>query len=152
MKVILIDEIHGLGSRGDVVQVKDGYARNYLFPKNLAREATAGNMKAIEQERKKWAALAAQEKTAAQKVADSVNGMKLEVRKRVGESGTLFGSVTASDIADALHSKGLDVEKRRVELAHPIKTLGLHDVEVRLHREVTAKIQVEVLPLEASQA
>lgn len=147
MKVILIDEIHGLGTRGDVVQVKDGYARNYLLPKNLAREATPGNLKAIEHERKKWAQLASQEKDAAQKIAERVSGTKIEIHKRVGESGTLFGSVTASEIADALHKQGFEVEKRRVELEHPIKTLGMHDVEIRLHKEVTAKVQVEVLPL-----
>jgi large subunit ribosomal protein L9 len=152
MKVILIDEIRGLGTRGDVVQVKDGYARNFLFPKNLAKEATPGNLKAIEQDRKKWAALAAQEKDAASKLAERVNGTKIEVRKRVGESGTLFGSVTANEIADALHAKGIEVEKRRVELEHPIKSIGTHDVEIRLHRDVTAKVQVEVLPLAEAEA
>jgi large subunit ribosomal protein L9 len=147
MKVILIDEIRGLGTRGDVVNVKDGSARNYLFPKNLAREATPGNLKSIEQERKKWALLAQQEKEAAQKAVDSVKGTKVVVHKRVGENGQLFGSVTANEIADALNAKGLAVDKRRVELAHPIKSLGLHDVEVRLHRDVSAQIQVEVVPL-----
>jgi large subunit ribosomal protein L9 len=147
MKIILIDEIRGLGTRGDVVNVKDGYARNYLFPKNLAREATPGNLKSIEQERKKWALLAQQEKEAAQKAVDSVKGTKVVVHKRVGENGQLFGSVTANEIADALNAKGLAVDKRRVELAHPIKSLGLHDVEVRLHRDVSAQIQVEVVPL-----
>ena len=145
MKVILIDEIRGLGTRGDVVNVKDGYARNYLLPKNLAREATPGNLKSIEQERKKWALLASQEKDKAQKAAESVKGTKITVTKRVGEAGQLFGSVTANEIADALAAKGIDVDKRRIELAHPIKTLGTHDVEVRLHREVSAQIQVEVV-------
>ena len=145
MKVILIDEIRGLGTRGDVVNVKDGYARNYLLPKNLAREATPGNLKSIEQERKKWAMLAQQEKEKAQKAADSVKGVKVTIAKRVGEAGQLFGSVTSNEIADALAAKGVDVDKRRIELAHPIKTLGNHNVEVRLHREVTAEIQVEVV-------
>ena len=145
MKVILIDEIRGLGTRGDVVNVKDGYARNYLLPKNLAREATPGNLKSIEQERKKWALLAQQEKEKAQKAADSVKGVKVTIAKRVGEAGQLFGSVTSNEIADALAAKGVDVDKRRIELAHPIKTLGNHNVEVRLHREVTAEIQVEVV-------
>jgi large subunit ribosomal protein L9 len=147
MKVILTEEIRGLGTRGDVVNVKDGYARNYLFPKNLAREATPGNMKSIEQERKKWALLAQQEKEVAQKSAASVQGMKITVQKRVGENGQLFGSVTANEIADALEAKGIAVDKRRIELAHPIKSLGTHDVEVRLHREVNAHIQVEVVPV-----
>ena len=147
MKVILIDEIRGLGSRGDVVTVKDGYARNFLIPKKLAREATPGNMKSIEQERRKWDALANQERTAAQKAADSVKGMKLVINKRTGDNGQLFGSVTSNDIADALLAKGVDVDKRRIELAHPIKTTGVHDIDVRLHKDVTAHIQVEVLPI-----
>lgn len=145
MKVILIDEIRGLGTRGDVVTVKDGYARNFLLPKNLAREATPGNLKSVEQERKKWALLGSQEKEKAQKAAENVKGVKIVITKRVGESGQLFGSVTANEIADALTAKGVDVDKRRIELAHPIKSLGLHDVEVKLHREVAARIQVEVV-------
>jgi large subunit ribosomal protein L9 len=147
MKVILIDEIRGLGSRGDVVTVKDGYARNFLIPKKLAREATAGNLKSAEQERKKWDVLADQERTVAQKAADSVKGMKIVINKRTGDHGNLFGSVTANDIADALLAKGVDVDKRRIELAHPIKTTGLHEIDVRLHKDVTAHIQVEVLPI-----
>jgi large subunit ribosomal protein L9 len=147
MKVILIDEIRGLGSRGDVVQVKNGYARNFLLPKKLAREATPGNLKAVEQERKKWAVLSQEEKQVAQKTAEEISGMKVEIHKRVGESGTLFGSVTSNEIADALEQKGIKVEKRRIELSHPIKSLGVHEVDVRLHREVSAHIQVEVLPL-----
>jgi large subunit ribosomal protein L9 len=146
MKVILTDEIRGLGTRGDIVTVKDGYARNFLIPKKLAREATTGNLKSIEQEKKKWALLAAQERDQAQKAADSVKGMKVTIQKRVGDTGQLFGSVTANEIADALVAKGVQVEKRRIELDHPIKSLGVHDVEVRLHRDVTAQIQVEVVP------
>src|SRR5713226_6052072 len=147
MKVILFDEIRGLGTHGDVINVKDGYARNYLLPKNLAREATPGNLKSIEQERKKWALLAQKEKEVAAQAADSVKGTKVVVQKRVGENGQLFGSVTSNEIADALNAKGLNVDKRRIELGHPIKSLGTHDVEVRLHRDVSAQIQVEVIPL-----
>jgi large subunit ribosomal protein L9 len=146
MKVILTDEIRGLGTRGDIVTVKDGYARNFLIPKKLAREATTGNLKSIEQDKKKWALLAAQERDQAQKAADSVKGVKVTIQKRVGDTGQLFGSVTANEIADALVAKGVQVEKRRIELDHPIKSLGVHDVEVRLHRDVTAHIQVEVVP------
>lgn len=147
MKVILIDEIRGLGTRGDVVNVKDGYARNYLLPKNLAREATTGNLKSVEQERKKWALLASKEKDQAEKAATAVKGTKIVLRKRVGESGQLFGSVTANEIADALTEKGFEVDKRRIELPHSIKSIGMHDVEVRLHKDVMAQIQVEVVPL-----
>ena len=147
MKVILIEEIRGLGTRGDVVTVKDGYARNFLLPKNLAREATAGNLKQIEHERRKWALLAQEEKEQAKKSADAVKGVKIQIEKRVGEHGHLFGSVTANEIADALEAKGINVDKRRIELSAPIKNVGVHDVEVRLHREVSAHIQVEVVPL-----
>jgi large subunit ribosomal protein L9 len=145
MKVILIEEIRGLGTRGDVVSVKDGYARNYLFPKNLAREATAGNLKSVEQEKKKWALLSQKEKEVAEKAANAVKGVKITIEKRVGEAGQLFGSVTANEIADALEAKGVEVDKRRIELAHPIKSVGVHEVDVRLHREVTAHIKVEVV-------
>src|SRR5881227_1589681 len=151
MKVILIEEMLGLGTRGDIIAVKDGYARNYLIPKKLAREATSGNLKSIEQERKKWALLAQQEKEQAQKAADSVKGVKITVTKRVGEHGQLFGSVTANEITDALHLKGIEVDKRRIELAHPIKTIGTHDVEVKLHKDVAAHIQVEVAPLDVEK-
>jgi len=145
MKVILTEEIRGLGTRGEIVTVKDGYARNFLLPKNLAREATTGNLKQIEHERRKWALLANQEKEAAQKAADKVKGVKITIEKRVGDQGHLFGSVTANEIADALAEKGIEVDKRRIELGQPIKNIGLHDVEVRLHRDVTANIQVEVV-------
>jgi large subunit ribosomal protein L9 len=147
MKVILTEEIRGLGTRGDVVTVKDGYARNYLLPKNLAREASTGNLKQIEHERRKWSLLAQQEKDAAQKAADKVKGVKITIEKRVGEHGHLFGSVTANEIADALLEKGIEVDKRRIELEQPIKNLGVHDVDVRLHRDVTAQIKVEVIAL-----
>ena len=144
MKVILTEEIRGLGTRGDIVTVKDGYARNFLLPKNLAREATSGNLKQIEHERRKWALLAQEEKVAAEKAASAVKGVRVRIEKRVGEHGQLFGSVTANEIADALLEKGIEVDKRRIDLEQPIKTLGVHEVEVRLHREVSAHIEVEV--------
>jgi large subunit ribosomal protein L9 len=147
MKVILTEEIRGLGTRGDIVTVKDGYARNFLLPKNMAREATAGNLKQIEHERRKWALLSQQEKAEAEKAAAAVKGVRVEIRKRVGEQGHLFGSVTASEIADALMEKGIEVDKRRIELEHPIKDIGRHQVEVRLHREVSATIEVDVLAI-----
>lgn len=145
MKVILTDEIRGLGGRGEVVQVKDGYARNFLLPKKLAREATPGNLKSAEQERKKWAVLTEQEKDVAREAAQKIEGMKIVVRKKVGEGGTLYGSVTSAEIADQLLAQGIEVDKRRIELTHPIKSIGLHDVDVKLHREVSAHIQVEVV-------
>jgi large subunit ribosomal protein L9 len=145
MKVILIDEVRGLGGRGDVVTVRDGYARNYLLPKSLAREATPGNLKAAEMERKKWANLTQQEKDAAQRAAGQLTGVTVIVHKRVGETGTLFGSVTAAEIADALARRGFEFDKRRIELGSAIKSLGSHQVEVHLHREVSATLRVDVV-------
>ncbi|HEY0590892.1 MAG TPA: 50S ribosomal protein L9 [Thermoanaerobaculia bacterium] len=145
MKVILIDEVRGLGGRGDVVTVRDGYARNYLLPKQLAREATPGNLKAAEMERKKWASLTQQEKDVAGRAASQLEGVTIIVHKRVGETGTLFGSVTAAEIAEALAKRGFELDKRRIELGQSIKSLGAHDVDIHLHREVTAHIRVEVV-------
>jgi large subunit ribosomal protein L9 len=153
MKVILIDEVLGLGDRGDVVQVRDGYARNFLLPKKLALQANAANMKAAEHEKKKWEVLSLQEKSAASQVAEQLSGTKLTIQKRVGESGTLFGSVTAADIAEALKAETqIDLDKRKIELEHPIKEVGTHQVSVRLHREVTVQVEVEVLPQSEGQA
>ena len=145
MKVILTDEIRGLGARGDIVTVKDGYARNFLLPKNLAREATPGNLKGIEQERKKWSLIAQQEKDAAAKAADAVKGTKITIEKRVGEHGQLFGSVTANDIADALEAKGHKVDKRAIELDEPIRAIGVYQVAVRVHPAVRAEVRVWVV-------
>lgn len=145
MKVILTEEIHGLGARGDVVLVRDGYARNYLLPKNMARVATRGNLKSVEQERQKWSALSSKEKEQAQGVAKSLEGVRLVVTKKVGDAGTLFGSVTASDVAQALSDRGIDLDRRRIHLASPIKTSGEHTVEIRLHREVAVDVIVDVV-------
>jgi len=147
MKVILTDEIRGLGGRGDVVTVKDGYARNYLIPKSLAREATPGNLKAAEHEKKKWAMLTLQETDAAKAVAEKLNEMTIVVYKRAGAEGTLFGSVTTAEIADALMEKGIELDKRRIETHTPIKNVGQHTVEAHLHREVIATFNVDVHPL-----
>ena len=146
MKVILTEEIRGLGDRGDVVTVKDGYARNYLLPKNIAKVANAGNIEVVAQQKLKWAQLTLQEKVAAQTVAASIEGVKLQIHKKVGDSGTLYGSVTSHEIADGLTAKGIEIDKRRIELEHPIKSLGVHEVEIKLHSEVSARIQIEVLP------
>lgn len=145
MKVILIDEVRGLGGRGEVVTVRDGYARNYLLPKQLAREATSGNLRAAEMERKKWANLTQQEKEASQRAAVQLEGVTVVVHKRVGETGTLFGSVTSAEIADALAGRGIEIDKRRIELGQTIKSLGAHEVDVHLHREVSARMRVEVV-------
>ena len=144
MKVILADDIRGLGHRGDTVTVKPGYARNYLFPQGVAYEATAANVRKLSEEKKKYDEKMLREKGVASGVASKVDGMTVVIAKKAGEEGHLYGSVTASEIADALAAKGIEVDRRRVELAEPIRRLGVHTVHVRLHRDVTATLNVDV--------
>ena len=144
MKVILADDVRGLGHRGDTVSVKPGYARNFLFPQGAAYEATPANVRRLGEQKKKYDEKTLQEKGIAQTVAGKIEGMTVVVVKKAGEEGHLYGSVTASEIADALAAKGVDVDRRRVELAEPIRRLGSHTVHVRLHRDVAATLTVEV--------
>ncbi len=145
MKVILTDEVYGLGGRGEVVNVKDGYARNYLLPKQLAKEATTGNIAVVEQQKRKWAMLSQEEKKAAEELAGKLGKVEVTIEKKVGDSGTLYGSVTSNEIVSALEAQGFEVEKRQLELGEPIKTLGSHEVSIHLHREVSASITVTVI-------
>ena len=147
MKVILADDVRGLGHRGDTVSVKPGYARNYLFPQALAYEATDANLRRLAEERKKYDAKMMQEKTVAAEVAKKVEGLTLTITKKAGEGDQLYGSVTAAEIADALAARGVEVDRRRVELDEPIKRLGPHTVHVRLHRDVAAVVTVDVQPI-----
>ncbi len=144
MKVILADDVRGLGHRGDTVSVKPGYARNFLFPQGAAYEATPANVRRLSEEKKKYDEKTLQEKGIAQTVAGKIEGMTVVVVKKAGDEGHLYGSVTASEIADALAAKGVEVDRRRVELAEPIRRLGSHTVHVRLHRDVAATLTVEV--------
>ncbi len=144
MKVILADDVRGLGHRGDTVNVKPGYARNYLFPQGSAYEATEANIRRLGEEKKKYDEKMLREQAVAQTAAKSVEGLTVVVTKKAGEEGHLYGSVTASEIADALSAKGIEVDRRRVELAEPIRRLGSHTVHVRLHRDVVATMTVEV--------
>ena len=145
VKVILTDEVRGLGNRGEVVSVAAGYARNFLLPKELAYPATPGNMKRLEQERKRYDVAQAREKDQAGTVAKAFEGLTITVRKKAGEHDALYGSVTASELAEALETKGITIDRRRIELEEPIKRLGSHTVHVRLHREVIATLNVEVV-------
>jgi large subunit ribosomal protein L9 len=144
MKVILADDVRGLGHRGDTVNVKPGYARNYLFPQGTAYEATEANIRRLGEEKKKYDEKMLREQAVAQSAAKSVEGITVVIAKKAGEEGHLYGSVTASEIADALSAKGIEVDRRRVELAEPIRRLGSHIVHVRLHRDVVATLTVEV--------
>ena len=150
MKVILADDIRGLGHRGDTVTVKPGYARNFLFPQGVAYEATDANVRKLGEERKKYDQKMLNEKAVAEDVARKVEGLTIVVSKKAGDESQLYGSVTSSDIADALAARGIEVDRRRVELTEPIRRLGAHTVHVRLHRDVVATVTVDVQPLGAA--
>lgn len=148
MELILMKDIRSLGKRGEVVDVKPGYARNYLLPRGLALEATEGNRHYFEQMRAKIDAQIAREREAAQEVAEQIEGLRIEISKRVGETETLYGSVTATEIAEQLEKKNVEVDKRKIDLEGGIKTLGDHPVRIHLHPEVAAEILVTVVPEE----
>lgn len=148
MEVILLKDRRHLGTRGEVVKVKPGYARNYLLPHGIALEATPGNIRYFEQMRGKIDAVHAKERDEAQAIADRMEGLRIEIAKRVGETETLYGSVTATEIADRLEEKGFEVDRRRIDLEGGIKSLGDHEVRINLHAEVLAKVTLTVVPEE----
>ncbi|GAB2575147.1 50S ribosomal protein L9 [Streptomyces capparidis] len=146
MKIILTNEVSGLGAAGDVVEVKDGYARNYLIPRGFAMRWTKGGEKDVEQIRRARRVREIQTLDAANSVKAQLEGVRIRLRTRAGDSGRLFGSVTPADIASAIkEAGGPDVDKRRIELGAPIKTVGSHQFTVRLHSEVSAKLDLEVV-------
>jgi len=146
MEVILREDVDKVGARGTLVKVADGYARNFLLPKRLAVPATESNKKIVEQEREAYLRREAKDKGESQDLAKLLTGVTLTFRHKVGENNHLFGSVTAKDIADALEAQKFQVERRKVQLEEPIRTVGEHEVAVRLHRDVTTHIKVVVEP------
>ena len=146
MEVILRDDVRALGKAGDLVRVKPGYARNFLLPQGLAYEATEGNKKRIAAESKARSVRLSAEKSGAEMFAEQLGGLTVTLGGKAGEEGRLFGSITAQDIADAIAAQGHQVDRRRIELDQPIKTLGEHTVSVRLHPEVQASVRVTVVP------
>lgn len=148
MEVILRDHVENLGRRGDVVKVADGYARNYLLPRKLALPATPGNLKIVERQRKIADAREAAEKSGAEAIAVRLTRTELTLARRVGEHDTLYGSVTAADIAEELEAKGFEIDKRKIQLDEPIKHVGEFSVPVKLHRDVVAHVPVKVTKLE----
>ena len=146
MRVILLNDLRHKGKRGQEVEVKPGFARNFLLPQGLALEATDANRKWFESQRKKIDARVAQEREEAARMASSIAGTRVEITKRVGETGTLYGSVTASEIAEALAAKGVEVDRRKFDMGAGIKSIGDHRVNLFLHPEVTAELLVTVLP------
>ncbi len=144
MQIILQEDVEKLGTRGQVVDVADGYARNFLLPRRLAIAATAGNLKRLEKIRATLAKRTATEREGAQKQADLLAAVSVTLARKAGENDQLFGSVTAADIAEALAAQGYQVDKRKIELPEPIKLIGEYQVTAKLHHDVTAAIKVTV--------
>ncbi|MCH9647948.1 MAG: 50S ribosomal protein L9 [Deltaproteobacteria bacterium] len=144
MRIILLKDQRNLGKRGDEVVVKPGFGRNFLLPQGLALESTPANRSYFDQQRKKIDARHAKERDAAAAIAAELAGVKVVIQKRVGESGTLYGSVTSMDVAAALEEKGVKVDRRRIDLDGGIKTVGDHQVPIDLHPEVVAEVTVSV--------
>lgn len=151
MEVILREDIQKLGSKGDIVTVKDGYARNYLLPQKLALLATTGTRKQVVEMKAAAARKDASQKSAAETLAEQMSAVELTFTVKAGESDQLFGSVTSMDIAEALEAKGFSIDRRKVELAEPIRTLGEYTVSVRIHREVAASVKLQVVREEGEQ-
>lgn len=143
-KVLLREDVDDLGARGEIVRVRAGYARNYLLPRNLAVEATAGNVKGIESERAALLKKEAKERATAEAQSEKMSSLDLEFRRKAGEQGALYGSVTSMDIAEALRERGYEIDRHRIHLREPLKRLGEYTVPVRLHREVTIDLKVRV--------
>jgi large subunit ribosomal protein L9 len=144
MDVLLCEDVDNLGQRGQVVKVRAGYGRNYLLPKGLAIQASAGNKRMLDEQRRLLAKREQREHLSAQSESEKLQGIELRFDRRVGEHGILFGSVTALDIAEALKERGLTVERRRIGLREHIKEVGDYDITIKLHRDVTPSIKVLV--------
>jgi large subunit ribosomal protein L9 len=145
-KVLLREDVDDLGARGEIVRVRAGYARNYLLPRNLAVQATAGNVKGIEAERAALLKKEAKERSTAEAQSEQMGSLVLEFKRKAGEHGALYGSVTSMDIAESLQERGYEIDRHRIHLREPLKRVGDFTVPVRLHREVTIDLQVKVMP------
>ena len=146
MKVILQEDVSDLGNKGDVVEVADGHARNYLLPRGLAKEATKQNLNNLKQKKKSKQKQKQQEKEAAQEKAEELEGLVLEIPVKAGDNNRLFGSVTSMDIADKIEEEtGEKIDKRNIDLDENIKNLGVKPVDIKLHKEVTATVKVKVI-------
>ena len=145
MKVILLKDVKGLGKEGALVNAKDGYARNFLFPRNLAIEATPGNLAKWEEDRKKEKNQKQKEQNQALELKKSIEGLTVNIKAKGGTGGRLFGSITSNDIAEALRKEHkIDVDKRKIEMKENIKNTGITEVDVRVYAEITAKLKVNV--------
>ena len=145
MEVILRQAIENVGQPGDLVKVSNGFARNFLLPRGLAYEATAGNLKRIEQEKSRLQAAEGRRRDSAQEIANKLEQVSLTFSARVGEEGKLFGSITSSDIVEQLEAQGFSIEKRQIDLHEPIKALGVYRIPIRLHADVKPEVKVWVI-------
>jgi large subunit ribosomal protein L9 len=145
MEVILRQHVDKLGNRGEIVKVADGYARNYLLPRNLALPVTEGNKRHVERERKLMDQRESEERAQAEAMAARLVEVEIAIARRVGDTAQLYGSVTAADIAEFINSKGFDIDRRKLILPEAIKALGEFDVPLKLHREVTVPLKVKVV-------
>jgi large subunit ribosomal protein L9 len=150
MEVILKEDVIKLGSRGDVVKVAEGYGRNFLLPRKLAIEANAGNKKVVEQMRAASVRRSAKEKAQAEELSKQFDGLSVSFERRSGENDQLFGSVTSGDIAEALEKKGFSLDRRKIQIHEPLKTVGEFTIPVKLHKDVTAHLKV-VIEKEAAE-
>lgn len=144
MEVILKEDVMKLGSRGDVVKVAEGYGRNFLLPRKLAIEATSGNKKVVEQMRAAGLRRSAKEKAQAEELSKQFDGLSVSFQRRSGENDQLFGSVTSSDIAEALEKKGFTLDRRKIQIHEPLKSVGEFTIPVKLHKDVTAHLKVVI--------
>jgi large subunit ribosomal protein L9 len=144
MQIILQEDVEKLGNRGELVDVAEGYARNFLLPRKLALEATPGNLKRLEKMRAAFAKKEATEKGEAQTLAGLLSGVSLTLVRKSGDNDQLFGSVTSADIAEALAAQGYNIEKRKIQLSDPIKLIGEYEIAVKLHREVASTVKLAV--------
>ena len=145
MEVILREHVENLGKRGEIVKVAAGYARNFLLPRKLALQVTEANKRQIDRERASAEAREAEERDAAQAVATRLEQLEIVIARRAGEAEALYGSVTSADIADSLAAQGFEIDKRKIQLADPIRTISESSVPVKLHRDVTANVKVKVV-------
>jgi large subunit ribosomal protein L9 len=145
MKLILREDVYNLGHSGELVTVRDGYGRNYLLPRKLAVLANEQNVRQLEHEKAVIEARQAKLRAGAEAQAGKINAVQVKIARKVGEQDKLYGSVTALDIAEALAAQGQKLDRRHIHLPEPIKALGQYEVEIRLHRDVTAKVKVEVV-------
>jgi large subunit ribosomal protein L9 len=152
MKVILREDVEGVGNIGEVLDVARGFARNYLIPRNQAVEATARSLKTVEHAKRVIAEKAKKEKALLEEHAKQVSAIAITIPVHVGKDDKLFGSVTAKDIADALATRGIDVDRRKIHLPHPLKEVGTVKVPIRLHSQVTAEVSVTVVSDQAAEA